>query len=87
MMYAHLKFHHNWSVQVLETELNTLSKLKSGYVQQSVKIWGKMEINAVGRRKFGYVQQSVLGRSRTDLYQLRTLELLKLCLDVCLCEV
>ena len=36
-MYANVKFHHNRSVQVWETELNALSKHITGYVQQSVK--------------------------------------------------
>ena len=37
MMYDYVKFHRERSVQVWETELNTLGKHKSGYVQQSVE--------------------------------------------------
>ena len=36
-MYAHVKFHHNRSVQGWETELNALGEHKSGFVQQRVK--------------------------------------------------
>ena len=43
MIYAYVKFHHNRSVQVLETELNALGKHKSGYVQQSVKTRSRSE--------------------------------------------
>ena len=45
MMYAYVKFHHKRSVQVWETELNTLGKHKSGYVQQSVKTRLRSETN------------------------------------------
>ena len=40
----------------------------------------------MGRHKFGYAQQSRLCRSRTGHDQL-TLVLLRLCYDVCLCDV
>ena len=46
-----------------------------------------MELNSVGRHKFGYIQQRVFSSSRTDLDQLTTLMLLKVCHDVCFCEV
>ena len=54
MMYAHVKFHHNRSVQDWETELNTLtdnqtsvfsSEQKSGYIQQSIKSRSRSENN------------------------------------------
>ena len=45
MMYAHVKFHHNRSVQDGETELNTLGKHKSGYIQQSIKSRSRSENN------------------------------------------
>ena len=41
----------------------------------------------MGRGKFGYVQQSVLSKSRIVLDQQTTLVLLRLCHDVCICEV
>ena len=41
----------------------------------------------MGSCKFGYVQQSVLSMSKTDLDQQTTLVSLRLCHDVCLCEV
>ena len=44
-MYPYMKFHHNRSFQVWETELHALGKHKSGYVQQNVKTRSKSENN------------------------------------------
>ena len=38
-----MKFYHNRSVQIWDTELNTLGKHKSGYVQHSVKTRSRSE--------------------------------------------
>ena len=42
-MYAYVKFHHNRSVQVWETELNALGRHKSGNVQDSMKTRSRSE--------------------------------------------
>ena len=38
MMYSYVKFHHNRSFHLSETELNIVGRGKFGYVQQCVKV-------------------------------------------------
>ena len=50
MMHAYVKFDHNRSVQVWETELNALGKHKSGHAQQSVKARSRSELTLTLQR-------------------------------------